>query len=138
MPSYLRFTPLTSGCRRETTTHRAVRARWTRLRWSPRPPDGLAAVDEPDARPVLRRREGERPAAHGFPVGHGARPRQRLDEVGRAAPTAARHPALPRARGLPRHRGPAARSGHPEPALIPDRAAAGDRVQLRIPRRPRA
>src|SRR2546426_2953175 len=94
MPSYLRFTPLPSGCRRETTTHRAVRARWTRLRWSPRPPDGLAAVDEPDARPVLRRREGERPAAHGCPVGHGARPRQRLDEVRRAAPAAERHPAL--------------------------------------------
>src|SRR2546422_6218162 len=65
MPPYLRFTPFTSGCRRETTTHRAVRARRPRLWWRPGSPDGLAAVDEPDARPVLRRREGGRPAAHG-------------------------------------------------------------------------
>src|SRR6266849_6555832 len=133
MPSYLRFTPFTSGCRRETTTHRAVRARRPRLRWSPGSPDGLAAVDEPDPRPVLRRREGERPAAHGYAVGHGARPRQRLDEAGRAAPAAPRHPALPPARGLPRHRRPVAGPGHPEPALVPGRAATGDRVQLRVP-----
>src|SRR2546425_9371917 len=67
------------------------------------------------------------------PVGHGAGPRQRLDEVGRAAPAAERHPALPRARGLPRHRGPAGGPRQLEPALLPGRAAARDRMQLRVP-----
>src|SRR5437867_13129506 len=119
MPPYLRFTPFTSGCRRETTTHRAVRARRPRLRWRPGSPDGLAAVDEPDARPVLRRREGERPAAHGRAVGHRARPRQRLDEAGRAAPAAPRHAAVPRACGVPRGRRPTAGPRQLERALLP-------------------
>src|SRR2546427_7605450 len=114
MPPYLRFPPFPSGCRRETTTHRAVRARGLRLWWRRGPPDGLAAVDEPDARPVLRRREGGRPAAHGRAVGHRARSRQRLDEAGRAAPASPRHAAVPRACGLPRGRRPTAGSRRSE------------------------
>src|SRR6266516_3174519 len=130
MPPYLRFTPSSPRIIRETTTGRARRAGLSRVR-KRREPDARAAVAQRDARPVHVRREDERLEAHGRTVGHGARARGRLDE-GRTNESAARgHPEVPEPRRVPRGRGPVAGPGAGQPAELPRRAPAVQRVQRR-------
>src|SRR5207249_10547773 len=128
MPPYLRFTPSSPRILRDTTTDPARRAGLARVR-KQREPDARAAVAQRDARPVHVGREGERLEAHGRAVGHGARARGRLDEGRRNESAARGHPAVPEPRRLPRGRGPVAGPTATQPAELPRRAPAVQRVQ---------
>src|SRR5437870_11859908 len=137
MASYLRFTSSSPRILRETTTGRARRAGLPRVRRR-REPNARTPVAQRDARSVPLGREGERREAHGRPVGHGARTRRRLDEGRRAQSAGRGHPALSEPCRLPYGRGPIVGAGAGEPAELPRRAAARQRLQRRAADRPRA